>query len=701
MLLDKLLLKGIGTLLVTYGYSGVGKSFTLFGNKDNSGLLQATINNLQQSGKINNIKIRVYELYGMGLAYPDLWNDYNKVDQRIIDYNLILRKDEENIQTIAIDNKNVNYPKDIKTYVEDIKDGNNFLSLPMEKEQLNKTLSKFNSFVKNIETNRKTRTTLPIRIRSTVNNPDSSRSKLIYDFIIEFENRVKTTFVIDDTPGAENPISTYIENNNKLSYCNEKIPKMDKDNKPVIKNNKPQYVKKVSCNDNIEKWQEAMLYAILINPLYLAVLAPSAVVMACDILMLQNNSYKTILQKYIKDIQYTYNNNYTNDRYLNILMNNNNELNIASTTEINYKIATIKILQKSKSLNIIPENYSNNLGEQQLKVSRLNVNVDQNKALNIIKEIINYCHTQDVDPSKSKYELLLDFLTIILLHMNIYDRQTNKNLIQEKKRRDKLKNYYIKLFNTYIEKHHLYISKRGSDDAKKVNIVFNLNNENKIKINNTFVFNTHFYTGDNKIIWTDYNSINKHVKYFKDDYKQLWLDINAIIYYSQPKNNLKYNSDRFNEIKDFITLSMEANFINQNILGIMKETAIKSGVPKNTARGTIGLDTIFALPKENMTFKNQIDIVNNIINKGIIENNKIIEQIKNNYNMNIIYDMKKENNDTTIVKEIIDPYITGDKPIIEDYKMFYVLQNNDTQLKCLEQFKLYHNMHPFLNSLDF
>ena len=53
MLLDKLIYEKIGTYLVTYGYSGVGKSFTLFGRPGNgdaseSGLLQATIQNINK-----------------------------------------------------------------------------------------------------------------------------------------------------------------------------------------------------------------------------------------------------------------------------------------------------------------------------------------------------------------------------------------------------------------------------------------------------------------------------------------------------------------------------------------------------------------------------------------------------------------------------------------------------------------------------
>jgi len=640
MLLDKLLYKGVGTLLITYGYSGVGKTFTLFGDQKNKGLLQATINNIQKTGEIKSMKLRTYELYGMGLIYSDLWNDYNKIDQRIIDYNLILRPDENNIPTIIVDKEN--YINDINNYVNDIKTGELFLNLPADTESLNASLSKFNDFVNSVELKRKTRTNLPKRIRPTVNNPESSRSKLIYDFIIEFENGVKSTFVIDDTPGAENPISTYIENNDKLTYC----PTIIKD--------------KIKIHICDKTWQKAMLYAILINPLYLAILAPSAVALA-----------SSILKKYYNDNKIG---NEDNIKFLEIL---------EEKFKIKYNKETIHT--QDKYLNNLMGNtfFENDIEINNIYISKNN-NEAKNKAKDIIIEIIQYCYNIEDKTDKSKYELLIDFLTIILSHMNIYSKdKRNKNKI------DKLKTKYLKLFNEFIKSKQEYREKRGSDSAKKVSIVFKDGDKVAGK-----------YYQDIK--WDTYDSITTYMNMdlFRDEYANLWKDIRTIIYYHQESEKLKYGTNKFNEIKDFITLSMEANFINQNILGIMKETAIKSGIPLNSTPQITGINDLFSKPTDNIKLDKQSLIITDLINKGNYSNQDIINQIKKSYDMNVIYNTTKNGMDTTVVKEIIEPYIEGDAPIIQDYKMFYVLQNNKTQLKCLEQFKLYHRMHNFLTSLE-
>ena len=91
MLLDKLIPNRIGTYLVTYGYSGVGKSYTLFGADKSEGLLQATVGNISTNNTFVGLKLRVYELYGMGMCYSDCWNNYNSIDQVVYHYIYALR----------------------------------------------------------------------------------------------------------------------------------------------------------------------------------------------------------------------------------------------------------------------------------------------------------------------------------------------------------------------------------------------------------------------------------------------------------------------------------------------------------------------------------------------------------------------------------------------------------------------------------
>ena len=65
-----------GTMLLTYGYSGVGKTVTLFGNKKKKifGLLQRTLLNVKSQGKI---LFRVFELYGKGFKLDTDQDDYS------------------------------------------------------------------------------------------------------------------------------------------------------------------------------------------------------------------------------------------------------------------------------------------------------------------------------------------------------------------------------------------------------------------------------------------------------------------------------------------------------------------------------------------------------------------------------------------------------------------------------------------------
>ena len=110
MLLDKLINKRIGTYLVTYGYSGVGKSFTLFGSKQADGLLQATVNNITTKYKtFKSVEVRIYELYGLALGYSECYEDYNKIDQSIFHYDVKVASDNTDIGNELCHYKDVIY----------------------------------------------------------------------------------------------------------------------------------------------------------------------------------------------------------------------------------------------------------------------------------------------------------------------------------------------------------------------------------------------------------------------------------------------------------------------------------------------------------------------------------------------------------------------------------------------------------------
>ena len=51
-------------MFFTFGYSGVGKSYTLLGDDKTPGLLGAIVNSIDG---VESMDVRIYELYGLGL----------------------------------------------------------------------------------------------------------------------------------------------------------------------------------------------------------------------------------------------------------------------------------------------------------------------------------------------------------------------------------------------------------------------------------------------------------------------------------------------------------------------------------------------------------------------------------------------------------------------------------------------------------
>ena len=93
--LSEFLNKGKSIMILTYGYSGVGKSFTLFGSPEKTnpdtnevtgptqGMLQSTLKRLGSGIKI---KVKMFELYGLGVPYKFYWKDPKKFCHFIYDY---------------------------------------------------------------------------------------------------------------------------------------------------------------------------------------------------------------------------------------------------------------------------------------------------------------------------------------------------------------------------------------------------------------------------------------------------------------------------------------------------------------------------------------------------------------------------------------------------------------------------------------
>lgn len=197
MSIPTFLSQGKSIMLLTYGYSGVGKTFTVFGTQDKPGMLQTAIGNIQHQ---HGIYFRAYELYGLAFPYKSYW------DRKPEEYHQFIY-DYTKIQSIPVEITS----SDIKSFVNEIdKDpilGNNSFTVLTSEQLLN-----FQKIINDIDTTRKSKG----RIKETKNNDKSSRSIMIFDFKIkikETNNYVDdyVNFVIIDLPGKENIKETFVE----------------------------------------------------------------------------------------------------------------------------------------------------------------------------------------------------------------------------------------------------------------------------------------------------------------------------------------------------------------------------------------------------------------------------------------------------------------------------------------------------------
>ena len=181
--IHRLLSKNKNVVTFGIGYSGIGKSYTFFGDtkRQHNGIVQEIfrlIDNLQ------NLRIRIYEIHGMASPYSSIWNtDTIKINYSYYDLNddyklkpdLNIEDKDAGFYDISIDYI-LNFSEHIKK-IEDIRKQHNF-------------------------------------ILSNINNPVSSRAVLVID--IKGNNLKGGEFqkTIFDLPGKEDIKYTY--NNIKL-----------------------------------------------------------------------------------------------------------------------------------------------------------------------------------------------------------------------------------------------------------------------------------------------------------------------------------------------------------------------------------------------------------------------------------------------------------------------------------------------------
>ncbi len=249
---DKILNKE-GVVMTTYGYSGTGKTHTLFGDNTDKGIVTSILSELKLKNlNTNPVYFRAFELYGLGVSYNFYWemvqNILNKTytgGDVIPPYQIIInyKIDSSSSNTLTLDTpEKIDSLKDIYTYILDV--SNLDLNTSRTYFQINNIdaiTKNFNSFVSKVDDLRESGENIELfddalhphtvkvkRIKKTLNNPVSSRGYMIYEFQIPIGDSTKTyvPFIIIDLPGKEEIIPSYVETDHFIP--NYLIPEEDK-----------------------------------------------------------------------------------------------------------------------------------------------------------------------------------------------------------------------------------------------------------------------------------------------------------------------------------------------------------------------------------------------------------------------------------------------------------------------------------------
>jgi hypothetical protein len=248
------LAKGKSIMMITYGYSGVGKTFTLFGKvkpPKQNGILQKALLSIQNK---DAIYMRTYEIYGKALPYKSYWSNLtpDKYDHQIISYTF--DSDSESGVDHAVISEESMVPYLIK-----IKENNSSGYSEISEEQI----QNFETFIDSVDSIRMKEG----RIKKTVNNPVSSRSIMVYEFKVKIPDNQYVRFVVMDLPGKEDIKSAYVYPNKtdaelKDEYCIKLKPEILEDT----------YLASDGIRQMSFKYNEsAVRAAIFLNPLFISI----------------------------------------------------------------------------------------------------------------------------------------------------------------------------------------------------------------------------------------------------------------------------------------------------------------------------------------------------------------------------------------------------------------------------------------------
>jgi hypothetical protein len=485
MCLNTRLSSGNGVSLITYGYSGTGKSYTLFGSATKDGLLQGTLNKLDG---LEKIYFRTFEIYGKGLPYIDYWLKDDKTTNLNKIYNYLyaykLKKDdtlEEKIRVeLPITEPSIKTEKtdwaveledtEIVDYINKVnnirtKQGSSLYKktkneksddldyLILTKDEYQSVFKNFKIFTDKIEQMRiETQ-----RVRETPNNKVSSRSILIYDFVLIINkdgNNIPVNFLIIDLPGREEIEPTFIKkyldkNENPVMYNLIKNSFKDEINSDHVKKyinlklyNQNEKLKETDIiAENYIKELKSMILSFILNPL-------TVPIFACE-----------IIENFIKD---NYNENYNLkknifeqklDRKYKLYGEINNVFN-GNTIDVSGKF---KLLEEFYYFNYTQKMFADDLeiSEWKTREGSIDSNIDINKVyefLGITKDMFqsklawytfNNILSIDIDGNIKEKQLLNGLVNNKLQDFELPDNITNWKVNKTLKKNTIVKNTYI------------------------------------------------------------------------------------------------------------------------------------------------------------------------------------------------------------------------------------------------------------------
>ncbi len=197
--------KSQSIMMITYGYSGVGKTFTLFGNKGpQTGVLQKALTSIQD---MKAIYTRSYEIYGLALPYKSYWagRDPSQYAHKIYTYRI--KKLEGGLVGVEHTPSDIKSGSGIKTYLDDVKSDIDDSKQGTYTKIDTVEITNFSDFVDKIDEIR----IAEGRIKKTVNNPVSSRSIMVYEFKVKLNSNKVVRFVVMDLPGKEDILNSYVK----------------------------------------------------------------------------------------------------------------------------------------------------------------------------------------------------------------------------------------------------------------------------------------------------------------------------------------------------------------------------------------------------------------------------------------------------------------------------------------------------------